>query len=144
MTSTDRNRRRIDRLLAAESQARGLVNDLVIYHRDLVMTGDAKTANRIRQFLRRAALSGLSDYIRRTAQFRVCSGQRLPTAEEMRAHEKAVLEIADELDALADDPAAVFDAFETVANKLRQKGSFPDSEFYSAVAQSFLLNEVVT
>jgi hypothetical protein len=44
-TSTDRNRRRVDRLLASESLARGLIADLATYHQELVATGDVKTAD---------------------------------------------------------------------------------------------------
>jgi hypothetical protein len=138
-TSTDRNRRRVDRLLASESLARGLIEDLATYHQELVATGDAKTANRIAMSLRRAALGGLSDYMRRTATFRVRSGSRMASPKEMQEDEEIVLRIADELDALADDPTTDIDTFETVANKLRKMGVFPDSELYSAVVQSFLL-----
>jgi hypothetical protein len=139
-TSTDRNRRRVDRLLASESLARGLIGDLATYHQELVATGDVKTAGRIALSLRRAALAGLSDYMRRTATFRVRSGSRMASPEEMQADEEAVLTIADELDALADNPTADVDTFETVTNKLRKTGAFPDSELHSAVVQSFLLN----
>lgn len=138
-TSTDRNRRRVDRLLASESLARGLIEDLATYHQELVATGELKTADRIALSLRRAALGGLSDYMRRTATFRVRSGSRMSSPEEMRADAEAVLGIADELDALADDPAADVGTFEKVTNKLRKMGAFPDSELYSAVVQSFEL-----
>ena len=77
--------------------------------------------------------------MRRTATFRVRSGSRMASPEEMQADEETVLRIADELDALADDPTADVDTFETVTNKLRKMGVFPDSELYSAVTQSFLL-----
>lgn len=138
-TSTDRNRRRIDRLLACETQARGLIEDLAIYHQELVATGEVKTADRIALSLRRAALVGLSDYMRRTATFRVRSGSRMSSPEEMQADVEAVLRIVDELDALTDDPNADVGTFETVTNKLRQMGAFPDSELHSAVVQSFEL-----
>ena len=138
-TSTDRNRRRIDRLLASESLARGLIEDLATYHQELVAAGDEQTADRIALLLRRAALGGLSDYMRRTATFRGRSGLRLSSPEEMQAHEASVLAIADALEALADDPAAEFAAIEMLANKLRQMGAFPDRELYSAAVQSFLL-----
>jgi hypothetical protein len=138
-TSTDRNRRRVDRLLASESLGRGLIEDLATYHQELVATGDVRTADRIALSLRRAALGGLSDYMRRTATFRVRSGSRMASPEEMQADEETVLRISDELDALADDPTADADTFETVTNKLRKMGAFPDSELYSAVVQSFLL-----
>jgi len=137
-TSTDRNRRRVDRLLASEFLARGLVEDLITLHQELVATGDVKTADRIALSLRRAALGGLSDYIRRAAMFRARSGSKMALPAEMQAHEEAVLRIADELDALADDPTAAADTFETVTNKLRKMGAFPDAELYSAAVQSFL------
>jgi hypothetical protein len=57
-TSTDRNRGRVDRLLASESLARGLIEDLATYHQELVATGDVETADRIALSLRRAALGG--------------------------------------------------------------------------------------
>jgi hypothetical protein len=139
-TSTDRNRRRVDRLLASESLARGLIEDLATYHQELIATGDVKTADRIALSLRRAALGGLSDYMRRTAMFRVQSGPRIASSEEMQADEETVSKIADELDALADDPTANVDTVETVTNKLRKMGAFPDSRLYSATVQSFLLN----
>jgi len=139
-TSTDRNRRRVDRLLASESLARELIEDLAAYHQELVSTGEVKTADRIALSLRRAALGGLSDYVRRTATFRVRSGPRMSSPEEMQAHEEAVLRIADELDALADNSNADGGAFETVINKLRKIGAFPDSELYSIVMLSFRLN----
>jgi hypothetical protein len=138
-TSTDRNRRLVDRLLASESLARGLIEDLASYHQELVAAGDVKTADRIALSLRRAALSGLSDYMRRTATFRARSGSRMASPEEIQADEQAVLRISDELDALADNPTADADTFETVANKLRKTGAFPDSELYSAALKSFLL-----
>jgi hypothetical protein len=136
-TSTDRNRRRVDRLLACESLARGLIEDLITYHRELVASSDMKTADRIALALRRAALGGLSDYMRRTARFRARSGSRMASPEEMQADEETVLRIADELDALADDPTADVNTIEAVANKLRKVGAFPDSELYSAVVESF-------
>ena len=52
---------------------------------------------------------------------------------------EAILRIADELDALADDPTADVGTFEKVTNTLRKMGAFPDSELYSAVVQSFEL-----
>ena len=138
-TSTDRNRRRVDRLLASESLARRLIEDLATYHQELVATGNVKTADRIALSLRRAALGGLSDYMRRTATFRARTGPRMATPEEAQADEETVLRIADELDALADDSAADADTFEKVTNKLRKLGAFPDAELYSAAVQSFLL-----
>jgi hypothetical protein len=136
-TSTERNRRRVDRLLASESLARGLVEDLATYHHELLATGEVKIANRIALSLRRAALGGLSDYMRRTATFLARSGSRMSSPQEMQADEEAVLRIADELDALADDPAAHGDTFEKITNKLRKTGAFPDPELYFAVVQSF-------
>jgi hypothetical protein len=141
-TSTDRNRRRVDRLLASETLARKLTDELATYHWELVAAGDVRAADRIALSLRRAALSGLSDYMRRTATFRARSGPRMASPEEMQADEAAVLQIADELDALADEPTADAGTFETATNKLRQMGAFPDSELYSAVVQSFLLKAV--
>ncbi|HEY5305657.1 MAG TPA: hypothetical protein VIJ52_03185 [Pseudolabrys sp.] len=138
-TSTDRNRRRVDRLLASETLARKLTDDLATYHQELVAAGDAGTADRIALSLRRAALSGLSDYMRRTATFRARLGPRMASPEEMQRDEEAVLQIADELDALADDPAANVSTFETAANRLRQMGAFPDADLHSAAVQSFLL-----
>jgi hypothetical protein len=141
-TSTERNRRRVDRLLAAESSARTLTRELSEYHHELFASGDTKTADRIARSLRRAALAGLSDYMRRTAQFRARSGEKLATLEERETDEEAVKRIADELDALAEDPTADYEKFETAANKLRKLGAFPDSELHSAVAQSFLLKAI--
>lgn len=137
MTSTDRNRRRNDRFLSIENQSRDLVNELYNYGKILESDGKIEECNRIRQLLRRYALIGISDYARRAARSRVRSGSRLPSPEEAQAYEQAVSTIADELDALVDDPAADLDAFEKVANKLRQMGNFPDQEFYSAVVRSF-------
>lgn len=138
-TSTDRNRRRVDRLLATESSARTLIHDLMAHHQELCATGDASGANRIALWLRRAALSGLSDYMRRTAMFRVRSGSRMSSPDEMRAHEEAVLGLANELDSLAGDPNASVDDFEKITMKLRSLGAFPDSELYFAATQSFYL-----
>jgi hypothetical protein len=138
-TSTDRNRRRIDRLLATESLARRLVADLANYHQELVAIRDTKTANRIVLSLRRAALNGLSDYMRRTVEFRARSGAQMASPEEKRADEQAALKIIDELAAFADDPIADFGKVEMAINKLRSTGRFPESELYSAVTQSFLL-----
>jgi hypothetical protein len=110
-----------------------------VKYQELVATGDVKTADRIALSLRRAGLVGLSGYMRRTAMFRVRSGSRMASPEEMQADEETVLRIADELDALADDPTADVNTFETVTNKLRKMGVFPDSELYSAAVQIFLL-----
>ena len=126
-------------MLTSESLARRLIKDLATYHQELIATGDANTADRIALSLRRAALGGLSDYMRRTATFRVRSGSRMASPEEMQADEEIVLRIADELDALADDPTASVDTVETVTNKLRKMGAFPDSELYSTAVRSFLL-----
>jgi hypothetical protein len=138
-TSTDRNRRRIDRLLASETMARVLIDSLATHHHELVRVGDISTADRIAMSLRRAALGGLSDYVRRTAAFRVRSGSRMASLEEMHADEEAVLAVADELDMLTDDPSADVGTFETCTNKLRKVGAFPDPDLYSAVVQSYLL-----
>lgn len=138
-TSTDRNRRRVDRLLATEASARKLIKELAIYHHELAATGDVDTADRIALLLRRAALGALSDYMRRTAAFRARSGPNMATPQEMQTGEDAVLKIADELDTLANDPAGDADAFQRATNKLRQLGAFPDSELNSAVTQSFYL-----
>lgn len=139
ITSTDRNRRRLDRLLASETLARKLTEDLATFHRELVATGDFKTADRIAISLRRAALSGLADYMRRTATTRVRSGPRMLSPEEMKAGEEAVLKVADELDVLVEDSSVTLNIFETITNELRRLGAFPDSELYFAVVQSFLL-----
>jgi len=141
-TSTDRNRRRVDRLLASETLARGLVTDLAGYHRELIAAGEAKMADRIALSLRRAALGAFTDYMRRTATFLVRSGSTLASPEERQAGEEAVLRIADEIEALADDPSAEVVAFETAANKLRKWGAFPDPELYSAVVHSFFMLRV--
>jgi hypothetical protein len=138
-TSTDRNRRRVDRLLASEFLARALIRDLAIYHQELVAAGDVKTADRIALSLRRAALAGLSDYMRRTATLRARSGSKTESPDEVQAGEKAVLRIADKLDALADVPTADVGTFEVLTNKLRKLGAFPDAELYAAVVRSLLL-----
>ena len=138
-TSTDRNRRRVDRLLASETLARSLTEDLARYHHELVAAGATETANRIALSLRRAALGGLTDYMRRTASFRARSGSKTSSLEEMQADEQIVLTIVNEFDAIAEDPAADVHSVEHVADKLRQMGSFPDADLYSAVIQSFLL-----
>jgi hypothetical protein len=137
--STDRNRRRVNRLLAAESLARGLIKDLAAYHQELVLSGDVRTSDRIALSLRRAALGGLSDYMRRTAAFRARSGPKLASPQELKDDEETIFKIANELDALADDPSAALDEFQTITNKLRKMGAFPDSELNSAVVQSFCL-----
>jgi len=139
LTSTDRNRRRVDRLLASEELARSLIEDLAKYHHELVRAGDAKAADRIALALRRAALIGLTDYMRRTAEFRARSGSAIVSPAEMQADTEAVLRVANELDALANDPTATADTVELITNKLRQMGAFPDAELYSAVIQSFQL-----
>lgn len=138
-TSTDRNRQRVDRLLASESLARKLIENFRAHHQELVVAGDAKNASRIAQSMRQAAIVGLADYTRRTATFRVRSGSRIPSLEEMQSDEEAVLKIADELDALATASAANIDTFEKIANKLRRLGLFPDSELYSAAIHSFIM-----
>lgn len=138
-TSTDRNRQRVDRLLASESLARNLIMNFRAHHQELVMAGDTKNANRIAQSMRQAALVGLADYIRRTATFRVRSGPNIPSPKEMQSDEEAVLKIADELDALATASVGDIDTFEKITNKLRRLGVFPDSELYSAVAHSFMM-----
>jgi L-rhamnose isomerase len=47
----------------------------------------------------------------------------MSSPEEMRTDVEAVLRIADELDALADDPTAGVRTFEKVTNKLRKERS---------------------
>jgi hypothetical protein len=139
ITSTDRNRRRLDRLLASERLARKLTDDLATFHRELLAAGDVKTADRIAISLRRAALSGLADYMRRTATIRVRSGPWMASPEETKTDAEAVIKIADQLDVLVDDSSSTIDIFETLTNELRRLGAFPDSDLYSAVVQSFLL-----
>jgi len=62
----------------------------------------------------------------------------MASLEETEADEETVSKIADELDALADDPTANVDTVERVTNKLRKMGAFP-TQLYSAAVQSFLL-----
>jgi hypothetical protein len=138
-TSTDRNRRRIDRLLASEHLARRLVEDLAKYHQELVVAGNAVAAERIALSLRRAALAALSDYMRRTASIRG-RGIGVSSSLDMEAYEKAVLQIADEIEVLAEKAGATYGDVEALGHRLRQMGAFPDSELYSAAVQSFLFN----
>ncbi|MEA1676539.1 hypothetical protein [Nitrospirillum sp. BR 11163] len=141
-SSTDRNRRRVDRLLASETLARGLVDDLTNFHKELVTAGDLKTADRVAASIRRAALGALADYMRRTAAFRVRSGANMASPESMKAEEEFVLDIADQLDQMADDPQATEQLFEALTDKLRQLGVFPDGDLNSAVVNGFFLESL--
>ncbi|MDG3441734.1 hypothetical protein [Nitrospirillum amazonense] len=141
-SSTDRNRRRVDRLLASETLAHGLIDDLTNFHKELVTAGDLKTADRVAASIRRAALGALADYMRRTAAFRARSGANMASPETMKAEEETVLDIADQLDQMADDPQATEQLFEALTDKLRQLGVFPDGDLNSAVVNGFFLESL--
>jgi hypothetical protein len=112
--------------LAVESASRAITPDTVHCFAEVARRGMSGSDGGYRRNMRRAAM------------FRVRSGPRMASLEETEADEETVSKIADELDALADDPTANVDTVERVTNKLRKMGAFP-TQLYSAAVQSFLL-----
>lgn len=142
MTSTDRNKHRVARLLAREVEAEEATRLLVELHRDLAAAGRPEWARRVAGILRITALKAAAEYTRRNASFFVSKGPRLPSTEERAEREKQIVELAKKLDAVAEgagDKSAGYGQFEEILGGLHKAGFFPDTALVSAVAQGYFL-----
>jgi hypothetical protein len=133
MTSTDRNKQRMARLLAREAQADEDVRLLAELHRDLVAAGEREWAARVAAILHTGALKALAEYTRRNAnRFR----------SQDADGERRIVALADKIDALAEmagDKSAKYEQFEEIRQDLRKEGSYPTNDLMSAVAQGYFL-----
>jgi hypothetical protein len=142
MTSTDRNKHRLARLLAREAEAGTETQLLVELHRDLMAAGLREWAGRVAGILRSATISAVSEYTRRNADFFVTNGARLPSTAEREERKAWIVTLADKLTQLSDaakSDAVEYGHFEAILRDLHKAGFFPDNELVSAVAQGFFL-----
>ncbi len=139
LSSTERNRLRMARLLATARAEADRTRKLAELHRDLVMGGQVEAAARLGEVVRSTAMSAVASYTRRNKSFFATNGRALLHPPERAERERHIEALADRLDALAADAAAGVGQFESVLQDLHKVGFYPDGELVSAVAQGFCL-----
>jgi len=139
MSSTERNRARMNRLLAIEEAWREQMDRAQREHAELVAAGQRETAIYIAKSLRETALRAMSAYLRRAAEFKVWSGPQVPTDDEREVHRRRIELLADSLEQLVVDPFASLDKFEAIRHDIQRVGAYADQSLVSAVVQAFLL-----
>jgi len=144
MTSTDRNKQRMARLLARHVEVEVETQLLVELHRDLGAAGELYWASRVAGILRTGALKAVAEYTRRNASLFAIHGPQSPGVDEGAERERQIVALADKIDALADGvggKSGKYGQFEEILSDLHKKGSFPTNDFVSAVAQGYFLSE---
>jgi hypothetical protein len=139
LSSTDRNRLRMARLLETARAEADRTRKLAELHRDLVMGGQVEAAARLGQVVRSTAMRAVASYTRRNKSFFATNGRPLLSPPERAERERYIEALADRFDALAADAAAGVGHFESVLQDLHKVGFYPDGELVSAVAQGFCL-----
>lgn len=141
LSSTERNRLRMARLLATARAEADRTRKLAELHRDLVANGQVEAAGRLGHVVRSTAMGAVASYTRRNKSFFAINGRASPSPPERAERERRIEALADGLDALAKDEAANLGQFEGILHDLHKLGFFPDGELVSAVAQGFCLTD---
>ena len=142
MTSTERNKRHITRLLACEAQLKEETRLLVELHRDMTAAGQQGWAGRVAEILRISALLAVAEDARRNAGLFASLDPGLRSSDDRSKREDQILTLADRVSVLAanaDDVSAGYQQFEGVLNAFQRVGFYPDKTLVSAVARGYFL-----
>jgi hypothetical protein len=137
LTSTERSKRRIERLAAREIAEGAMRNGLEKLHGELFAAGVSDRAGDLAKILQTTALKAVAGYTRGMSMFFVQSGPKSFNPEEKTNHEKRIIELADKIDSLAIADDASYEQFEKILRQLHTLGFFPDNSLVSDVARAF-------
>lgn len=140
MTSTERNRRRLERLAATAVATEQGANLLMSLHRDLVGAKLYDWADRIAAVCQFIALKAVAEYTRRNAKFFVRNGPSLLSPDANLQHQQHIKALAAKIDVLASETTTrdvTYDEFDAVRMDLQRAGFCPEQSLTSAVAQAF-------
>ena len=138
MPNGERSKRRMGRLLAAETSSNKTRKHLMALHQDLRNSGMEKWARRVAVINRAAALTAAAEYTRRNSSIFVQDGPKSFNAKEFAARRDHIATLADEIDALADTSKSTYAQFEATLRKLHKLGFYLESDLVSEVALSFV------
>jgi hypothetical protein len=137
LTSTERSKRRIERLAAREIAEGAMRNGLEKLYGELFAAGVSDRAGDLAKILQATALKAVAGYTRGMSMFFVQSGLKSFNPEEKTNHEKRIIELADKIDSLAIADDASYEQFEKILQQLHTLGFFPDNSLVSDVARAF-------
>jgi hypothetical protein len=137
LTSTERSKRRIERLAAREIAEGAMRNGLEKLHGELVAAGVPDRPGELAKILQTTALKAVAEYTRGMSMFFVQRGPKLFNPEEKTNHEKLIIELADRIDSLAIADNASYEQFDKILRQLHTLGFFPDHLLVSDVARAF-------
>jgi hypothetical protein len=142
MTGSERSMRRMGRLAGIELAAEDTIEQLWRLHRELTDAGLSEWASRIAQILKTNALRASAEYARRNSAYFVQNGAASLNPEQTAQRRKAISQLANEIDVLADAVAqgrADYPPFERILDDLRTLGFWIETPLVSAVARAFTL-----
>lgn len=137
LTSTERNKRRIERLAAREIAEGAMRGGLEKLHGELTAAGVPDQASDLARILRTTALKAVAEYTRRMSMFFVQTGPSSFSLEEKSAHETQINDLADKIDSRAGANNSSYEQFDQILRQLHTLGFFPDNALVSDVARAF-------
>jgi hypothetical protein len=137
LTSTERSKRRIERLTAREVAEGTMRDGLEKLHGELVTAGVPDRAGDVANILQTTALKAVAEYTRRMAMFFAQSGPKSFNSEEKSAHEKRIIDLSVKIDSLAITDNSSYEQFDEILQQLHALGFFPDNSLVSDVARAF-------
>jgi len=140
MTSTERNRRRLERLAATAAAANHGNELLLALHRDLMAANQHEWAGRLAAAMRSTAIKSAAEYTRRHAgSFAQDSAEQMGP-EASRRHREHIEALAGNLDALSSETMVrdvEYVEIEAITGQLQHAGFFVEPTLVSAMARAF-------
>jgi hypothetical protein len=137
LTSTERSKRRIERLAAREISEGAMRDGLVKLHDELVAAGVPDQAHEVAHMLQATALKAVAEYTRRMSMFFVQNGPRSLNSDERSMQEQHIVSLANRIESLALVENSSYPEFEDILRQLHALGFFPENSLVSDVARAF-------
>jgi len=137
LTSTDRSKRRFERLAAREVSEGEMREGLAKLHDELVAAGVPDRAREVAHILQSTALKAVAEYTRRMSMYFVQSGPASFNQKEKSAHEQQIIDLANKIESLGLVENLSYEQFEEILRQLHALGFFPENSLVMDVARAF-------
>jgi hypothetical protein len=137
LTSTDRSKRRFERLVAREVSESEMREGLAKLHDELVAAGVPDRAREVAHILQSTALKAVAEYTRRMSMYFVQNGPASFNQEEKSTHEQQIIDLANRIESLVLVENLSYEQFEEILRQLHARGFFPENSLVMDVAHAF-------
>lgn len=137
LTSTDRSKRRFERLAARELSEGEMREGFAKLRDELAAAGVPDRAREVAHILQTTALRAVAEYTRRMSMYFVQNGPASINPEEKSAHEQHIIDLANKIELLALAENSSYEQFDEILRQLHALGFFPENSLVMDVARAF-------